>query len=395
MACPSNQTNNVGDTVSFKVEVLGNEYKAGGLPAGLSIDSATGLITGSPTTVEVAETTVDIRTFARGLSGGTGTTSSNFTNPSKKDGEAPGCLQIEKVLHCNETEINPGIGLGIGGPLQVTIKAWGSVHQPSFSVEEEEPDPGPIKFWLFIDGIEYFKGEWHPGEAGGWGQYKIDGSSFTVEPGENKEFELPGRGAGFETTLTEGFHKIQILFTGAESELARFHGMAITTSEGEPETTKECPFAWTIQEESPPVLTCPGTQTNHPGESVTLAVESTFTTEYKAVGLPAGLTINAGTGVITGTATHIETVIVKLTVKGLSGEASCEFEWAIIPSEPEEGIGDQWTYKGDPVSLRIRIPGGKVYKATGLPEGLTMSGDGLVTGTPTTLETTSVEVTVE
>lgn len=154
-------------------------------------------------------------------------------------------------------------------------------------------------------------------------------------------------------------------------------------------------LALSPEESPPPELTCPGPQTNRTGEPVTLIIESANTTEYKATGLPKGLVINEGTGHITGVPTTVEKVKVKLTVKGLGGEASCEFEWTIAEPETEEGVTDEWSYKGDPVHVRVKIPGAKVYKATGLPKGLTMDETGLITGTPDTLETTSVEVTAE
>jgi hypothetical protein len=87
-----------------------------------------------------------------------------------------------------------------------------------------------------------------------------------------------------------------------------------------------------------PELTNPGTQTNFVKESVVLKIKSTFTTEYEAIGLPEGLSINSSTGEITGEPKKEETVKVKLKVKGLGGEASDEFEWIITSTNSNANV---------------------------------------------------------
>jgi hypothetical protein len=79
----------------------------------------------------------------------------------------------------------------------------------------------------------------------------------------------------------------------------------------------------------PPVVENPGTRHSTLGESVSLQIHSTFTTEYKAEGLPEGLSINEGTGLITGTSTKLESTKVKIKVKGPEGTDETEFEWII------------------------------------------------------------------
>jgi len=79
----------------------------------------------------------------------------------------------------------------------------------------------------------------------------------------------------------------------------------------------------------PPVVTNPGTQHSVIGEPVSLQIKATNTTEYKATGLPEGLSINEGTGLITGTPEKLESTKVKVKVKGPEGTDETEFEWVI------------------------------------------------------------------
>ena len=98
---------------------------------------------------------------------------------------------------------------------------------------------------------------------------------------------------------------------------------------------------WTPEEfgeaEPAPELTTPGTQHSKVGKAITpLMIISTFTTEWKATGLPEGLSINESTGEITGTPAKVESSKVKLKVKGSGGTAEGEFEW--VTEEAKGGV---------------------------------------------------------
>lgn len=84
----------------------------------------------------------------------------------------------------------------------------------------------------------------------------------------------------------------------------------------------------------PPVLTNPGNQTGAVGVSVNLTISATDpdgnALTYSATGLPAGLTLNPSTGVISGAPTTTGSNNVTLTVSdGLGGTASQSFIWTI------------------------------------------------------------------
>ena len=87
---------------------------------------------------------------------------------------------------------------------------------------------------------------------------------------------------------------------------------------------------------SPPDVTisAPSAQSGQVGASARLAVHAVdsdgYTLSYAATGLPAGLTINASTGVISGTPRQAGTKTVHLAVSdGHEGSATATFSWTI------------------------------------------------------------------
>ncbi|GAA0388019.1 M4 family metallopeptidase [Streptomyces luteireticuli] len=80
-------------------------------------------------------------------------------------------------------------------------------------------------------------------------------------------------------------------------------------------------------------VTSPGDQTSVVNQAVSLQVKASGTTgslTWSASGLPAGLTINSSTGLISGTPTTTGTSNVTVTVKDGSGKtASASFKWTV------------------------------------------------------------------
>ncbi|MGH8882713.1 MAG: discoidin domain-containing protein, partial [Stackebrandtia sp.] len=84
----------------------------------------------------------------------------------------------------------------------------------------------------------------------------------------------------------------------------------------------------------PPVVTNPGNQSSAVGTSINLAIGASDpngdTQSYSATGLPAGLSINAGTGIITGTVSTAGTSTVTVTVSdGKGGATPTSFTWTV------------------------------------------------------------------
>ncbi len=154
----------------------------------------------------------------------------------------------------------------------------------------------------------------------------------------------------------------------------------------------------------------PGTQTSTVGTAVSLQIQgedtATGSLSYAAAGLPAGLSISASTGVISGTPTKAGSATVTVTGTDSTGPTgSASFTWTVSPVNANTvtvtNPGSQTGTVGTPASLQIKATdsaSGQTlsYTASGLPAGLSIrSSTGLISGTPTTAGSPSVTVTAK
>jgi hypothetical protein len=157
-------------------------------------------------------------------------------------------------------------------------------------------------------------------------------------------------------------------------------------------------------------VTTPGNQSTAVGTAVSLQVKASDsasgqTLTYSASGLPAGLSINSSSGLITGTPTTAGTSSATVTAKDTTGATgSATFTWTVTSSSSGNTVtvtspGNQTTTAGTAVSVQVKASDSAsgqtlTYTANGLPAGLSInSSSGLITGTPTTAGTSSVTVT--
>ena len=146
---------------------------------------------------------------------------------------------------------------------------------------------------------------------------------------------------------------------------------------------------------SPPIITNPGNRSNSEGDSVSLQLSASDpdgdALTWNASGLPSGLSINATTGLITGTLAYDDagsyTVSVSATDGALSDSES--FTWTVANTNRApvvNGPGNQSDAEGDAVSLQLSAsdPDGDAltWNASGLPSGLSFNTTtGLISGT--------------
>ncbi|HSZ28855.1 MAG TPA: Ig domain-containing protein, partial [Pseudonocardiaceae bacterium] len=157
-------------------------------------------------------------------------------------------------------------------------------------------------------------------------------------------------------------------------------------------------------------VTQPANQTSTVGSPVSLAIMASDsgsgqTLTYSATGLPAGLSINTSTGLISGTPTTAGSYSVTVTAKDTTGASgSASFTWTVNSATGNTvtvtNPGSQTGTVGTAVSLQIQATDSAsgqtlTYSATGLPAGLSISTTGLISGTPTTAGTSSVTVTAK
>jgi hypothetical protein len=166
------------------------------------------------------------------------------------------------------------------------------------------------------------------------------------------------------------------------------YSVTLTASDGVNTTTQT--LLWTVSQVS---LTAPSDQTNNEGDNVSLQLQgmaSSGTLTYSASGLPSGLSLNATTGLISGTivagdaANGPYTVDVSVTNGTVS--SSQTFTWNVNPVVNLTAPADQNNNEGDVVSLQMTatdsLNNALTYTAAGLPSGLSInSTTGLITGT--------------
>ena len=154
----------------------------------------------------------------------------------------------------------------------------------------------------------------------------------------------------------------------------------------------------------------PGNQTATVGTAASLQISASDTAggslSYSATGLPAGLSINASSGLISGKPTTAGTSNVTVTATDSTGPAgSTSFTWTVNSgggggdTVTVTNPGNQTGTVGTAASVRISASDSAsgqtlTYSASGLPAGLSInSSTGTISGTPTTAGTSNVTVT--
>jgi hypothetical protein len=147
-------------------------------------------------------------------------------------------------------------------------------------------------------------------------------------------------------------------------------------------------FNWTVNDTSPPTLTAPKDQTNNEGDKVSLPIPAVDAESFTATGLPLGLSINANTGVISGTIDPHGAGNYSVTVTGTDNghSSSVSFSWVVADTTPPTltNPGNQTNISGNNINLGVGAqdadPGS--FTATGLPPGLGINPTtGTITGT--------------
>ncbi|MFB6661444.1 M4 family metallopeptidase [[Kitasatospora] papulosa] len=166
---PGSQASAVGTPVSLQVQASSTNsgslnYSASGLPAGLSINASTGIISGTPTTAKAYTTTVTVTdstgttgtaaftwTISTG-GGGSCTSAQLLTNPGFESGNT-GWTNSDVIN-------NDGREPAHGGSYTAWLNGWGSAHTDTLSQTVTIPAgcKATLTFYLHIDTAEIYAG---------------------------------------------------------------------------------------------------------------------------------------------------------------------------------------------------------------------------------------------
>jgi serine protease len=194
--------------------------------------------------------------------------------------------------------------------------------------------PGTLDGVTIVEGHEYAETITDQNPAGGW----TDSSG--AENGDKCAWVSSGAGASANVAFSTGTFAMQTTWSNDVSGCQMSH--AIVGGGGTGGVT----------------VNNPGNQTSTVGTAVSLTMTASGGTgsfSWSATGLPAGLSINASTGVISGTPTTAGTSTVTVTATSGTQSGSATFTWTVHPtggggcSSPGQKLGNPGFESGNTV----------------------------------------------
>ncbi len=406
-------TNEVGDNVSLfipAIDINGDtlSFTAAGLPTGLALDSSTGELTGITTTVELKSVSVTV-TDTNGDS-----SNMSFDWDVVLTGNGLGSILREWWSGIPGYTIPDLTGYAnfpdtpTGSEVLTTFETptnWSNNYGTKMSGYVHAPVTGDYEFWIASND----RGElWMSTDSD-----PANKSLIALVPGwtNPREWNKYSQQQSFPITLQKGqtyyieaLHKQENGFDNLAVAWQIPGGSGQTVIPGIYLT----PFGSSPNNNSP-VMTNPGLQSSVVGSTIDLDVIANDPDgdplTYSAVGLPGGLSIDSGTGKISGVTNAVGITIVIINVIDTNGRTdSVFFNWYVNLSTNNlpnlTAPGNQTHTEGNSINLAIVAsdPDGDilVYTALGLPAGLSIdSVTGIVTGTVSTAGVYNVTVTVD
>ncbi|MES2658666.1 MAG: putative Ig domain-containing protein [Verrucomicrobiota bacterium] len=337
-------------------------FGATGLPSGLSLNPTTGVISGTVTTTGLSNVTLTA-------------TNANGTDTETLSLAFLANLSVGRTTVTSPNALTPG---SLAVDLDFNGSRWESVH-------------GLDPQWMYIDlgaskAIRKVVLKW---EAAAAGNYKVQ---VTDDPNGTWTDMVTVVG---NTTFTEPKVYDNLNFTG---RYVRMYG-----------TTRITPYGYSLYNfevwgmniediNQPPAINSALTANGMVGTAFNYQIGATYSpTSYNATGLPANLSINTFTGLISGTPSAAGTSNVTLTATNPNG-TDTETLALTVTTGPVPAITSPLTASGTintAFSYTIAATNTPTsFTATGLPSNLSINtSTGVISGTPTVIGSSNVTIT--
>ena len=349
---PGNQTSTVGTAVSLQIQASDSAsgqtltYSATGLPAGLSIASSTGLISGTPTTAGTSSVTVTATdpTGAHGSASFTWTVNVpntvSVTNPGNQTSTVGTAVSLQiqasdsasgQTLTYSATGLPAGLSIASSTGLISGTPTTAGTSSVTVTATDPTGAHGSASFTWTVN-VPNTVSVTNPGN-----QTSTVGTAVSLQiqasdsaSGQTLTYSATGLPAGLSIASSTG------LISGTPTTAGT---SSVTVTATDPTGAHgSASFTWTVNVPNTVSVTNPGNQTSTVGTAVSLQIQASDsasgqTLTYSATGLPAGLSIASSTGLISGTPTTAGTssvTVIATDPTGASGSAS--FTWTINPA---------------------------------------------------------------
>ncbi len=392
-------TGQAGVAFSYQIQATNNPTSfnvTGLLPAGLSVNTSTGLISGTPTTAGTYSVTISATN-----AGGTGSATLTLTinNPvptitsisptSTTAGSAQFTLTVNGTKFVSTSTVNwngsaltttfvsstrltaivPAANVATAGTASITVvnppPGGGTSNSVTFTINNPVPTTTSISPNCTTAGSADFT-------------LTVNGTNFVSTSTVN------WNGAPLATSFVSS---TQLTATVPASLVATAGTASITVVNPSPGGGTSSAQTFTIS--ATPVITSPLTATGQIGVAFSYTITATGSpTSYGASPLPAGLSVKTSTGVISGTPTTEGTYNVTITASngaGLCSTGSATLVLTIITTPVITSTLTATGTAGIPFSYQITATSSPTsYDAIDMPGGLTVdTTTGLISGSPT------------